>query len=40
MAGNVAGKLSENAQTVYQQNYHGQLYSNVSTAVGGLAMKA
>ena len=39
-ASTYAGKMSENAQSAYQQNYHGKLYSNVTSAVGELAQKA
>lgn len=30
-AGSAASRVKENAQHVYQQNYHGQLIENIST---------
>jgi uncharacterized protein YbbC (DUF1343 family) len=35
-----AGGIKEAGSNVYQQNYHGQLYENVQTAVGSMAQKA
>mmetsp|Transcript_4707 Transcript_4707/g.8032 ORF Transcript_4707/g.8032 Transcript_4707/m.8032 type:complete len:94 (-) Transcript_4707:1647-1928(-) len=40
MAGSLSEKLKQNASSIYEKNYHGQIAAGLSTAVSSAATKA